>query len=332
MKKITLIVFIFLLILAINSVGIYYMKLLSRNKATYGMIDGNVVCTYINTDSEMFVSGMQMGDKILKIDNIDVINKHFMYNRIIEKTKPGTKLQYTILRDQDTLNLQVVMEPFYSNFQLWEYVIASILCALLSAAAMLSFPASRTMISVYNIFNLLAVMIVYFHVPFGNPILYITLIISSYLLLQFLTDFSYLYLIKGKKRHLFVILNLLSAVATLHWIIRYIIWVIGMTEELYIPLMNAMKLYQLMAAITILSCSIIIIYKIMKISSSYMPKVYTTTTAFILIFMLPYPLFYSLPLVFGKKELIPFDIFFQSYILLLILLLFYKNNIKRIFL
>jgi len=331
-KKIILIVFIFILILVINAIGIYYMKLLSRNKATYEMIDGSVVCTYINSDSEMFAGGMQIKDKILKIDNIEVVNKHFMYNRIIEKIKPGTKIEYTVLRDQDTLNLQIVMEPFYSNFQLWEYAIASLLCALLSAAVLMTFPASRTVISIYNIFNLLAVMIVYFHVPFGNLLLYTTLIISSYLLLQFLTDFSYLYLMKSRTRRFFVMLNILNAAATIHWLVRYIIWINGMNETLYIRLMNGLKIYQLMAAVTILFCAIVIIYKIMKISSSYMPKVYTTTTALILIFMLPYPLFYSLPLIFGKKELIPFDIFFQSYIILLVLLLLWKNNIKRIFL
>lgn len=332
MKRTAVSLIVLAFIITLNTFAIFSMKNLSKNKATYEMTADGVRCTYVDSDSEIFKSGMQIGDIILMIDGKRIVNKDYMYNRVIEASKPGDTLTYRVLRSSDTLDLKVVMEPFYSSFKIVEYFSASVLFSVLSAAVLILFPPTKTIFDIYSLFNVLAMMIVYFHVPFGSMYLYLIMIFLSYLLLHFLIDFTYVYLIQVGRKAVFAGLKLAGFAATLFWAVRYILWINGMNQPLYSALMNSLKLFQLFASVTVIFCSIMVTYKLLKVSSSEMPSEYIATTALILTFMLPYPLFYALPLILRRRELISFDVFFQSYALLLILLLCFRRKVRRIFL
>jgi len=325
-------VFVFILSLLLIAYSTYKSSLISNDKAVYKYVDGNLIVDFVNPNSNAYYSGMHIGDKIVSVNGLQIFSRHVLHNMIFDRTHPYDTLSYVIEREGRRVQFSSVVERRFSMPDLIQFFFFGVLYSLFSMFFVNSYPASKTKYYLYAFFVCLSLLMTMFNVPFSHRVLYPMMMIISALLAIFLLLFTQHYLFEFKVKWPRIVLSAMVLSFFALWIVTYFIWTKTMTEHDYMHLIFFLRGFQLSFAIIAIYSIVSVFMKILRLYVNKQPKEYFIVTYVFLFVLVIYPLLYALPFVLRQKELVPFSVYFNIFLVLLMLSVFYRKKLSRVFL
>ncbi|MEO0288898.1 MAG: hypothetical protein ABIN00_04615 [candidate division WOR-3 bacterium] len=330
--KKTFIIFSFILCLLIQIYATYKVFLISTDKAVYEEKEDGIYFKYIPTQSNLFKTDAAIGDKLISVNDIKIENRHYLHNLIFDRTKPSTVVLYRVFDGEKLKIFSLELEKRFTNFDILFSFFLGLSFLILIFLIFFNYLPSKTMFSFFFLFLTLSFISVFINVPFSNRLLYLSFIVFCLLnqvslfifTKHFLTNIRYFfisYLIFG-----------LALISIILWAIHYFYWTTTLKVSDYKNLMNFVRFFQLSISMNIIHSIVIIMKKILKLYENNSPVEYFVAAYSFIFIILTYPIFYSLPIILRKKELIPFYFFFLFYFIALILMLRYKTKLQKVFL
>lgn len=310
----------------------YKGSLISTDKAIYEEKEDGIYFKYIPSNSNLYKTSISIGDKLLYVNDIKIENKHYLFNLIFDRIKPSSEVFYKVFDGEKTKTVNLKLEKRFSVFELLLSLFLGLSFLTLIFLIIINYPLSTTIISFFFLFLTLSFISVFINVPFSNRILYslfmfLCLINQLSLFIftkNFLTNLKYSFI-----SYLVIITVFLSILV---WMVNYLQWTFTLNVTDYRKVMQSVKLFQLAISLNMLHSIILIMKKVLKLYEKGSPVEYFVSSYLFIFVLLTYPIFYSLPIILRKKELIPFYFFFVFYYIALFLMLRYKNKLYKVFL
>ncbi len=310
----------------------YKGSLISTDKAIYEERDDGIYFKYIPTNSNLYKTNVSIGDRLLYVNDIKIENKHYLFNLIFDRIKPSSEVIYKVSDGEKIKTVNLKLEKRFSVFELLFSLFLGLSFLTLIFLIILNYPLSTTIISFFFLFLTLSFISVFINVPFSNRILYFIFMflclinqLSLFLFTKnFLTNSKYSFI------SYLVIITVFLSIAI--WMANYLHWTSTLKVIDYRKVMQSVKLFQLSISLNIIHSIILIMKKVLKLYEKGNPVEYFASSYLFIFILLTYPIFYSLPIILRKRELIPFYFFFLFYYIALILMLRYKSKLYKVFL
>lgn len=330
--KKTVIVFSFILCLLIQIYATYKAFLISTDKAVYEEKEDGIYFKYISTQSNLFKTDATIGDKLISVNNIKIENRHYLHNLIFDRTKPGSIVIYKVFDGNKLKIFSLELEKRFSNFDILFSFFLGLSFLILIFLIFLNYPPSKTIFSFFFLFLTLSFISVFINAPFSNRLLYLSFIVFCLLNQISLFIFTKNFLTSIKYSFISYLILGLTLISISLWAIHYYHWTKTLKVSDYKNLMNFVRFFQLSISVNMIHSIVMIMKKIFKLYETNSPVEYFVSAYSFIFIILTYPIFYSLPIILRKKELIPFYFFFLFYFIALILMLRYKTRLQKVFL
>ncbi|HAF07838.1 MAG: hypothetical protein XD76_0437 [candidate division TA06 bacterium 32_111] len=328
----TILTVFYLLCVVVQLFATYKASLISTDRATYDERKDGIYFKYIPTSSNLYKTGISIGDKLIYVNDIKIENKHYLFNLIFDRIEPSSKVVYKVLEGEKIKTVILELEKRFSIFELVFSLFLGISFLTLIFLIIFHYPPSKTLISFFFLFLTLSFISVFINVPFSNKILYSMFIFLCFINQISLFIFTKNFLINIKYNIISYSILIIFVFAILFWMGNYIHWTFTLYVEDYKKVMQSLKLFQFAISLNMIHSIILIMNKVLKLYEKGSPVEYFATSYLFIFILLTYPIFYSLPIILRKRELVPFYFFFLFYYIALILMLRYKNKLYKVFL
>ena len=310
----------------------YKSSLISNDKAIYKLENESLVVSYVNPESNVYRAGMQIGDKIIEVNGIEIFSRHVLHNMVFDRTRPAETLSYKVERGDELTEFSAVAERRFSLPELIQYLIFGIIYSFFTMLFFNSYPNTKTKHFLYSFFVCLSLLMTMFNVPFSNKILYPLMMIVSACLTLSLVHFTFYYLYEFSNRWFLMLMSVLVILSASFWMAFYFKWTGSMTESDYSTLMLFLRIFQISMALVAIYAIVSIFIKTLKLYVTNQPKEYFLSSFIFLIILILYPVLYAIPFALRTKELLPFCFFFYLFLALLLIYVFFRKRFSRVFL
>lgn len=324
----TFLVTVWLIFILLNVFAVLHIESLANDGINYHYNNGFVIVDYLGVEAMKNYSNIETGDTLFLIDNKRIVNKHYLYNRVFEKHKPGDKLQYTLRKNGELKTATVQLKHYFALYRRLFMYFSSLLLSIVTLILILREKNKATSFSILCLICTVASsLILYINIPFSNQWQYITFIIISSSLIILLYLFSSYIVSYTFNMKVFSILMLILSIPAILWSFFYIQWTMNLSNNTYVSVQLFMKIFHFISS----GILIFVIYISMKkliyaYSKNTGIQSYFMIVSFIVILFL-YPVFLALPVIFRSRELLHFEYFFSLLIILPIMSMFKGNNV-----
>lgn len=320
---------ILLLALVINTFGILNIFFLSTDGIIYKEKNGFNYVEFVKPFGPGYFSNIQPGDRIITIQEKIPKSLYDLKGNFIEKAGSGHVLIYTLLREEKVLNIPVKLGYYYSrNFVLVE-IITLWLIIFTSFLFYYFFKENRNLVTfVVFFYSLLSISHICSLVSFTTFQIYIFLIIASSFLPAILLHFV-LFLRKMNNTKYLILIYTTSSFIMLLWLFPYLNFAFSLKSSSYKILIDIVKITQVFIVLQLFLGIILLFFSITKNLKNKNFNILTIMSILFLVGFLPYIFIYALPVIFGKKEILPVNFCLTFSIIPLISALFYKLFYKN---
>lgn len=317
---------IWLALIILNITAVINIELLAHDGINYKHSEDFVIVDFLGLDAMNSYTDIETGDTLFLIDNQRILNKHFLYNRIFEKHRPGDTLRYVLQRKGIIKSVDLELIHYYSlTRRLYMYIasailsISTLLCMLYNRFKSVSFFHFCT------ICMIAASLILFINIPFSNVWQYLIFISLIFIMISLLYLFSTEMIVNTFRWNTFIFVLLIVGFPALLWIIFYIKWTSDLGNNTYFYVQFFMKCFHLTGSAILMAS----IYSMMKkllyahnISAGI--NIYMFIIILIVILIM-YPVFLALPVIFRSRELFHFE-YYLSFITILPVMTLLKSN------
>ncbi len=327
-KKITLLlIFIWIIILIICIIGIIKINNLAHDGVRYEYKNGFTIVKYLSPKSLLLNTSIEIEDTLININNNPIKNKHFLYNKIFEKHKPGEILNYTLQKNGEKRHTNITLQHYFPKERRRYIIVMSMIILLLSLIFNIKTRVKNNLFyAFYSLYLVIPLLIIYLNIPFSNQWMYAISIISSGTLIINLYIANSFLLYNTFKREYFLIILMPLLLITITWILFYFKWTMDLSNSTYQLLNLSMKGFHLYTVFIIIYCVSIIVFKIFNVSHNVIDRHILIFIGIYIFLLLLYPIFLALPVIMRNSELIHFDMYLGLFTILLLILI-YNNKI-----
>ncbi len=296
---------ILIIALFVNTFGIINIFFLSNDGIVYKEKNGFNYVEFVQPFGPAYFSNIQPGDRIISIQGKVPKSLYDLKGNLIEKAGAGHVLIYTLLREEKVLNIPLKLGYYYSRSFVLIEMITLWLIIFTSFLFYYFFKEHKNLITFAIIFySLLSISHICSLVSFTTFQIYIFLIISSSLLPSILLHFV-LFLRKTNNTKYLILIYATSFFIMLLWLFSYMNFAFSLKSSSYKILMDIVKITQVFIVLQLFWGIILLLFTVIKNLKNIKFNILTTMLILFLLGFSPYIFIYALPVIFGKKEILP---------------------------
>ena len=311
--------------------GFYEILHLPNDYVEYYEESGYVIVDEIDPYSNAYQSGLLINDTLISVNGRLIENKHFLYNKIFDRADPGDCLEYIVMKNNKIRKLSIPLHTYYTSGERLTIFISSIMLILFAVIFFIRSRKTIQEISLYIIFLICYLILIYIRIPFSNQWMYSLFIITSMFLPLIQYTFVSRMIYDSFNRIIFLIIMSVLIVGAGLWLYNYLLWTITLSNAVYGHVRLFMKSFQFIVIIIAILNTFMLFYKFFVSFAEFEEIRYMLFIILLCLLFIMYPVFLAIPVITKNKELLPFFLYFALYNIPAFILAFYYDYLKELF-
>ncbi|MFO8061844.1 MAG: hypothetical protein R6U31_02840 [bacterium] len=311
--------------------GFYEILHLPNDYVEYYEESGYVIVDEIDPYSNAYQAGLLINDTLISVNGKLIDNKHYLFNKIFDRADPGDCLEYIVMKNGNIRRLSIPLHTYYTSGERLTIFISSVMLILFSVIFFIRSRKTLQEISLYLIFLICYLILIYVRIPFSHQWMYSVFIITSMFLPLMQYTFVSNMIYNSFNKTLFLIILSVLAVGMAFWLYNYLLWTITLSNAVYGHVRLSMKIFQFIVIIIAIANTFILFYKFFVSFAEFEEIRYLLFIILLCLLFMMYPVFLAIPVITKNKELLPFFLYFALYNIPAFIMAFYYDYLKELF-